>query len=59
MKRVISFVIAASLAIAISSGGLQANMKLPKNAKALTAEETTRLYVGNTVIWDTDGRKVS
>lgn len=59
MKRVISFAIVASLAIATSPTVTKANMKMPKTAKALTAEETTKLYVGNTVIWDTDRGKVS
>ncbi|WP_025661776.1 DUF995 domain-containing protein [Rhizobium sp. IBUN] len=58
MKKAL-IAIAASAGLIASSVSVQANMKLPKKAKPLTAEETTKLYVGNTAIWDTKWGKAS
>lgn len=49
MKYKLTALISTTIALSVFPAMAKNDGKLPKNAKPLTAEETTRVYVGNTV----------
>jgi len=54
MKYSIAAAAVASVALAMSPALGKNEGKLPKNARPLSAEETTKVYVGNTVKYNVD-----
>ncbi len=59
MKHMVTVSVAIALALAASPAFAAKKVKLPKSAKPMAAEEITKLYVGNTITYDTKWGKAN